>query len=460
MNRRLLVGSLICLSLILAVFSAVGYVGAETAVTVVVKDSQGNPISNAVIKYKGGPVSPGTWFKFGKTGPDGTYTGSLPSGYTYSFRAEYAYTYDEKDVNVGDSPVTVEFQTSKITVVLRTCDGVGLEGAKVRYRGSISPGTWQYFGHTGPDGKVCRELFPGNYWFRVEYMQTKDVKQQDVSVDPVVVFTTTRVTIWFSGKVQYLGQISTGTWFTFTKPTMEMLPGTFTFRFAGKDKYKLNIEVSGCSLEKSIIIAELLDHNGDGIEGGKAKYAPGGTWYYLGTTDANGVIIKAVDGKLGNVKVRMTYNQGSQEKIQYQPSNSIFRFQTVEAVIKLIDHEGSGLPGGAVYQGGGYWQFHGYTDENGELRLEMFPWGPYKFRVTYSHTSETKWAYVDTPVVFQTGMVHWTGDYPKPVKASLGGTWVAFTQDMELLPGTYKFVFEDSSTEWVTVTAGEVTYVP
>ena len=46
-------------------------------------------------------------------------------------------------------------------------------------------------------------------------------------------------------------------------------------------------------------------------------------------------------------------------------------------------------------------------------------------------------------------------------KASLGGTWVAFTHpSMELLPGTYKFVFKDGSSQLIEMVAGEVVYVP
>ncbi len=453
MNKKLLIAGLICFAFVLTLLLLAGPVNADsTTVTIVVKDSQGNPLQNVKILYKGGPISPGTWFTFGWTGDDGKVSKDLTSGYEYAFRAEYAYTMATTSQYVNDEPVTVEFQTSKITVELKTCTGIGLSGGKIMYRGSISPGTWFTFGWTGDDGKVSRELFPGKYWFQAQYKQTKAEKQQDVASNPVVTFTTTSVTLWFSGKIEYLGKISTGTWFTFTKPTMEMLPGTFTFRFAGKDRYKLSLDISGCSVEKSIIIAELLDHVGKGIEGGVAKYAPGGSWLYLGTTDSNGVICKAFDGKFGYVKVRMTYNQGSQQKTQYQPTNSIYTFRTVQAVIKLIDHAGNGLPGGAVWQGGGYWQFHGYTDSNGELKLEMFP-GTYKFKMVYNYGSQIKWQDISSPVVFQTVAVkarlqdHLGNGIKGGLACYAQGRWISMgttgsdgnTAAVELLPGTYKF---------------------
>jgi len=212
---------------------------------------------------------------------------------------EYASTSEEKSEYVGSDPVTVAFQTSNITVKLETCDHTGLSGGSVKYRGSVSPGTWFSFGTTGSDGTVNKEMFPGNWWFSMEYLQTYEEKQQDVSSNPTVTFTTTTVTLWFSGSIKYFGKISSGTLFTFAKPSMEMLPCTLTFRFANDPACQLNIDVSGCSVEKSIIIAKLLDHTGTGIAGGVASYAPGGSWLSLGTTDANGVICKAFDERQG-----------------------------------------------------------------------------------------------------------------------------------------------------------------
>ena len=425
---------------------------ADTSVTVELTDSDGLGLSGGKVDYKGGPVSPGTWFSFGTTGSDGKVSKDLTSDYTYSFRMEYAMTSEEQSQYVGTDPVTISFQTSKVTVQLETCGHAGLSGGKVQYRGSVSPGTWNKFGTTGSDGTVSREMFPGYFWFGVEYKQTYAEKQQDVSASSTVTFTTTGVTLWFSGSIEYRGYPSSGTWFTFTKPTMEMLPGTRTFRFAGKDKYQLSIDVSSCSMEKSIIIAELLDHTNKGIEGGVASYAPGGSWLTLGTTDSKGVICKAFDGTFGNVKVRMTYNQGSQVKTQYQPTNSIYNFQTVEAVVKLIDHAGTGLSNGEVWQGGGYWQLQGYTDASGELKLEMFP-GTYKFRMNYNWGAETKWQDISTPVVFQTvevkarletctgtGVPGGSASYAQGSWRSLGTTDASGdTPPMELLPGTYKF---------------------
>jgi len=206
------------------------------------------------------------------------------------------------------------------------------------------------------------------------------------------------------------------------------------------------------------ITVQLLDHNGHGLAGGNVKYAEG-SWKTFGTTGSDGTISKDFPSETTNLKVRVTYNQGSQQKSQNIQTNPLFTFQTVEATVKLIDHAGNGLSGGKVDQGGGYWQHHGYTDTSGEFKLEMFP-GGYKFRLGYNHTSQQKTQNISTPVTFQTGQVHWTGASPSPVKASLGGKWVGFTQDMELLPGNYKFVFGDGSSQIISVTAGSIISIP
>ena len=267
------------------------------------------------------------------------------------------------------------------------------------------------------------------------------------------------VTLGFSGDIEYYD--STGTWVTFKKPSMEMVPATYEFRFrdenGGYPWAYVEIEVSGDKVEKSIVVLRLLDSNGDGIAGGKAKWADG-SWHSIpGTTDTNGLLIYPIPGLKGNLRIVMTYRQGSVVISQYQPTNSCYLWQTVEAVIKLIDNDGNGLAGGKVDQGGGYWEHHGYTDDNGEFKLDMFP-GSYEFRMSYNHTSQQKWQDISTDVIFQTGQVVSAGD---AIKASLGGSWITFTHpSMQLLPGTYTFVFTSYPTsESITVTAALITNI-
>jgi hypothetical protein len=207
------------------------------------------------------------------------------------------------------------------------------------------------------------------------------------------------------------------------------------------------------------VTVQLLDVDGNGLAGGQVTYV-NGSWQSFGTTDADGTVTKDFPDTTTNLRVKLTYNQGSRENTQNIQSLPVFTFQTVKATVKLIDHVGDGLQGGRVQQGGGYWQEHGYTDQNGEVFVDMFP-GSYRFRLTYNYVSEEKNQDIATPVVFQTGQVY--SDFSGSIQASLGGGWHDFTKpSMELMPGTYLFNFGPplSTSEQVTVVAGTTVYVP
>lgn len=198
----------------------------------------------------------------------------------------------------------------------------------------------------------------------------------------------------------------------------------------------------------------LLDHNGEGLAGGKVQYACGGSWMpeVPGETDANGELY--IDVICPNLsKVVVTYNQGSVQQIPVELDASNATWQTVEATVKLVDSNGVGIEGAEVKQGGGYWDLHGYTDENGELRLEMFDIKDYKFKVTYNSGSSTIVQDISTPVLFQTGSV-----YSESGAATryARGSWQTFVQGVELMPGDWKFKFNDGTPiTYYTITAGE-----
>lgn len=209
--------------------------------------------------------------------------------------------------------------------------------------------------------------------------------------------------------------------------------------------------------DTTTITVKLLDYNGDGLAGGTARYAVGGTWIGLpGTTDSNGLIVTEIPYSSVNVKVEITYNQGSRAITQYVPTYTVYLFQTVEATVKLIDHAGNGLSGGKVDQGGATWVHHGYTDASGEFKLEMFP-GSYKFRLGYNHTSQQKTQNISTPVTFQTGKV--TITCTGTVQLSLGGSWYSYPSGtvLQLLPGTYNYKGACGSGSINVTASGQVT---
>jgi len=444
---------------------------ADPTVTIELKDSNGNPLSGGKAYYKGGPVSPGTWFNFGTTGSDGKCSKGLTSSYTYSFKVEYNKTTGQKDgVYVGTDPITVSFQTSSITVELKTCAGTGLSGGTVKYRGSVSSGTWFTFGTTGADGKVSKEMFPGNWWFQVFYNNTgSEAKQQDVGANPLVTFTTTKVTLYYSGSIKYRGNPSSGTFFTFTKPSMEMLPGTIKFKFGN---YETAVVVSGCSMNKVVNTLILKDHNGNPLSGGTARGGFGsnyGTWHVSGSTDANGVLldIRDVGSQPGNMSYEIRYNSTTQVKTQDVSVNSVFQFQTILLTLRLQTCGGTPLDGGNPRYGPGstyttWWFPGGVTGSSapGETAAEFFP-GTYSFEMLYKSTAEAKVSVVipnaNTMLTWQTTKV--TLQYSGAI--SYGGatgdsTWFN-KPSMELLPGTYKFHFRDAGRMDLTFSGCEFT---
>lgn len=106
---KLVAGILVALVLGLLIMGlGVVHASSTTTVTIELKDSNGNPLSGGEAWYKGGPVSPGTWFKFGTTASDGKCSKDLASGYTYSFKVDYNMTTSQQDgITVGTDPITV-----------------------------------------------------------------------------------------------------------------------------------------------------------------------------------------------------------------------------------------------------------------------------------------------------------------------------------------------------------------
>jgi hypothetical protein len=187
----------------------------------------------------------------------------------------------------------------------------------------------------------------------------------------------------------------------------------------------------------------LLDHKGDGLSGGKVRYACGGTWQpeVPGETDFDGKLCFEVT--CPNLsKVVVTYNQGSVQQLPAELNISNATWKTVEGTVKLVNSFGDGLPGGVVYQGGGYWDYQGNTDDNGELKLELFDGKSYKFRMTYNYGSNEITQNVASQYLFQTGAVF--SDSGTATKYARG-SWQPFIQGIELLSGSWHFTFSDGT---------------
>jgi hypothetical protein len=343
---------------------------------------------------------------------------------------------------------------STVTVTLMDSDGNPLKGGIVKFKGKPeSPTEWSPFG-TGPtneDGEVTMELTAGKwkYWFSVEYNDTYAKINQDIGENPEVSFTTTTVNLHFSGDVTYNSKINPGTWIPYEGP-MEMLPGTFAFRF-GQEGYpweSAEIEVSGNKVEKSIVIAMLLNSSGGGISGGAAQYLDG-EWKAMGTTGSNGVLLYAIDGLKGTLWFKMTYAGASMQKSQNIATDSYVVFQTKLVTMELLDSTDVPLTGVDAEYHTGTWNTFGAGTTT--TTMELLPVS-YYFRVSYAGASMQKSQNIatDSYVVFQTKLVTMelldssNNELTGGAEYYVAGIYVTFgagttTTTMELLPMSYYF---------------------
>ena len=186
-------------------------------VTVTLLNSSGNGLSGAVVQYyKGG------WKSFGTTGSDGTARMALAAG-TYTFQITYAGASQQKSQNVGTNP-NVVFQTTLVTVKLLSSTNTELNGVAQYYAGG-----WKTFG-TGTT-TTSMELLPLTYTFQVSYAGASQQVSQNVRTNANVIFKTVQVHSDSGKCTSYYA----GGWKTFTQ-NMELLPGTYAFRFSDRTK--------------------------------------------------------------------------------------------------------------------------------------------------------------------------------------------------------------------------------
>lgn len=420
--------------------------------------STGAPLAGGTARYQYG-----SWYYApGSTDPNGILAYSiagLVGNVTNEMRFNNTTQTKTQDASVES---VYQFQTRLLTLRLQTCAGDPLNGGNARYGiGGVYTTWWFPGGATGTSaaGETAAQVFPGTYSFEMQYKGTSDRKLSVVvpNADSSLNWNTTAVTLNYSGQISYGGPSGDSAWFT--KPTMELLPGTYKFHFRNIGTVPgttVDLTFNGCTSTNSLVIARLLDHTGAGIPGGVVDYAPGGSWLPFGTTDASGVAYLLTGGTLGNIQVRMGFHNGSQTQSFDASTHSVFTFQTVQAAIRLVDHNGAGLAGGGVQQGGGSWIPVGTTDASGNVTFEVFP-GTYKFSMAYNAGTQELTQDIATPVVFQTGAVH--SDSGAATQYAQG-SWQPFTQDVELLPGSWHFTFSDGTpVTYYTIAGGTVNHI-
>jgi|GEM_PF-2144394 len=192
-----------------------------TNVIVKLVDSAGAPLDTGNATYYAG-----SWRAIGDTEDGAVAVEMLPG--SYSFAMVYNGTRQQlNSVPIGDTTTEVTFQTTGVIVELRDSNGdliVDAPGAASYYAGS-----WRNIGDTS-GGTVSVEMLPGSYSFAMTYLGTRQqLNAVEVSGNTdTVTFQTGAVTSTTGTANGYYA----GSWRTFTNG-MELLPGTYTFRFTG-----------------------------------------------------------------------------------------------------------------------------------------------------------------------------------------------------------------------------------
>ncbi|MFZ1631969.1 MAG: hypothetical protein WAV70_23915, partial [Anaerolineae bacterium] len=144
----------------------------------------------------------------------------------------------------------------------------------------------------------------------------------------------------------------------------------------------------------------------------------------------------------------MNYAFARQEKGgQNVASTPTVTFQTANVIVELKDSAGALMPDsagtGAVQYYAGGWRDFGVT-VNGQASKELLPL-TYSFAMNYAFARQQlngQDVNANQTVAFQTGQVHSVSG--TAVQYYAGG-WRSFVQDMQLLPGTYTFRFNDGN---------------
>jgi hypothetical protein len=279
------------------------------------KNSQGTQIPASNVKYY-----EGSW-KDAVNNGDGTFT-VITTRPKVSIRVYYEYASQQAD-NVTAQNNTYTFQTVNAAVELKNSLGNLIDAGTVQYYA----GAWRNFGTT-TNGVAYKELLPINYSFRMTYEYGSIDKQQNLSVDPTVVFQTVNAAVQLknslgnlidAGTVQY----SAGAWRSFGTTSngvayKELLPINYSFRmtyeYVSNDK-QLNLGTNPVidfrTVQCSVKVRKTS--NNEPVNNATVKYYSG-AWRDLGTTDANGIATKELLPK--SLSFRATYSNISQDKQQ------------------------------------------------------------------------------------------------------------------------------------------------
>ena len=366
-------------------------VGVDTVVfqtvntLVKLQNSVGIPIDIGTVQYYFS-----AWKDLGATTNGVAAKELLPGNYT--FRMIYAAATNDKQQDIGTNP-TVVFSAVNATVQLKNSLGEFVDQGTVQYYFS----SWQNLGTT-TDGVATKELLPGNYTFRMAYASATNDKQQNIGINPTVVFSTVNAAVQLKnslgefidqGTVQYyfsswqsLGTTSSGV------ATKELLPANYTFRMAyasATNDKEQNIGTNATVVFQTVNTAvQLQNSQGALIDTGTVQYYFS-SWQNFGTT-TSGVATKEL--LPANYTFRMSYASATKDKQQNVGTNPTVVFNSVNAIVQLKNSLGAFIDQGTVQYYFSSWKTLGSTT-NGVAVKELLP-GSYTFRMSYETVTNDK----------------------------------------------------------------------
>ena len=290
------------------------------------KNSLGNQIPASNVKYYD------TSWKDAVDNGDGTFT-VITTKPTVSIRVFYEYA-NQTVNNVPAQNNTYTFTTVNAAVQLKNSLGNLIDQGTVQYYA----GAWRSFGTTS-NGVANKELLPINYSFRMTYEFGSIDKQQNLSVDPTVVFQTVNAVVQLKnslgnlidqGTVQYYA----GAWRSFGTTSngvanKELLPVNYSFRmtheFVSIDKQQ-NLSANPVVEFSTVLCSVRVSRtsNNQPINNAAVKYYSV-AWRDIGQTNAEGIVTKELLPK--NLSFRAISGSVSQDKQQDIGVNSMVEIQ-------------------------------------------------------------------------------------------------------------------------------------